>query len=121
MKTVNSYDNDGYFNGVIPCQESPLEKGVYLIPAKSTELELPVVSELEEARFVDGAWTVVMSRKEAFRLYEESLKEPEEEKELTVLISEKIKEIAVAALKADGVLDQSGAIAAKPILEEPIA
>ena len=68
MKTVNSYDDNGFFNGVIPCQESPLEPGIYLIPAKSTELSLPTLSATEEAKFVNGEWTVVMSRAEVSRL-----------------------------------------------------
>ena len=71
MKTVNSYDKNGFFDGAIPCQESPLEQGVYLIPGNSTELELPPLSTIEEAKFVDGAWVAVKSRAETGRKKEE--------------------------------------------------
>jgi hypothetical protein len=94
MKMVNSYDDDRYFNGVIPCQESPLEPGVYLIPAK----------------FVDGNWVVVASRAEQRRLDSIESQDAIDEKNMNLLISQKIRDLAIASLKTDGMLDGDGII-----------
>jgi len=47
------------FSGEISCQKSPLEEGVYLLPANATVEEPPVSSKNEIAVFVDGAWSIV--------------------------------------------------------------
>jgi hypothetical protein len=45
-----------YAKGV--ADESPLEPGVYLVPAHATTVSPPVVVEPEIAVFKDGAWSV---------------------------------------------------------------
>jgi len=40
-------------------KESPLEIGVYLIPANSTTIKPPNTTGVEKARFIDGAWVIV--------------------------------------------------------------
>jgi len=39
--------------------ESPLEIGVYLLPAHSTTIAPPKTTGVDVARFIDGAWVVV--------------------------------------------------------------
>jgi len=39
--------------------ESPLEIGVYLIPAHSTTIAPPKTTGVEVARFINGAWVIV--------------------------------------------------------------
>jgi hypothetical protein len=58
MKTVYQFDTCGYFIGMAEADESPLEPGVYLVPAFSTPKEPPSVSEREVAIFDNGQWRV---------------------------------------------------------------
>ena len=81
MKLVYSYNNQGYFEGVLECQEDPLNKGQYLIPARSTSLHVPKLKKDEEAKFINGDWLVVTSR--------EKIKTDAEETEKQRLIDEK--------------------------------
>jgi len=48
----------GLYCGMDLADESPLEPGVYLIPAYATELEPPMPGENQMVKFVDGAWTL---------------------------------------------------------------
>jgi hypothetical protein len=55
MKQVMQLDAGGYFIGITDADESPLEAGVYLIPAGAVEADLPDVPEGHLAKW-DGAW-----------------------------------------------------------------
>lgn len=48
----------GEYIGTTTAEESPLEPGVYLIPAHATELQPLDCGEHEVSCFSDGAWTV---------------------------------------------------------------
>ena len=56
---IYTFDREtGLFTGVSVADESPLEPGVYLIPAFSTDIKPP--AEIDKcAVFKDGAWTLV--------------------------------------------------------------
>lgn len=49
----------GEYNGIGEAQESPLEPGVYLIPAHATTIAPPEAGAGHVAVFADGAWTLV--------------------------------------------------------------
>lgn len=53
---VYQTDSDGYFVGEITAQESPLEPGVYLIPAGAYETPPPQAGEGEVAQMAGGYW-----------------------------------------------------------------
>ena len=55
-KTIPQLDSDGYFVGTTYAYESPLEKGVFLIPAGAVEGPLPLPVSGHRSRWVDGAW-----------------------------------------------------------------
>jgi hypothetical protein len=56
--TVYSYMYDTYeYCGTTTADESPLEPGVYHIPACATEVEPPPFVEGKSRHFVDGVWT----------------------------------------------------------------
>ncbi len=58
MKTVYSYNEKGQFAGETIAHESPLEPGIYHIPADATEIAPPALQdETKELIFKDGAWT----------------------------------------------------------------
>lgn len=57
-KIVSQFDNDGFFIGVTTADESPLEPGVFLIPAMATEAVPPNVAEGMRVRFDGDAWVV---------------------------------------------------------------
>lgn len=60
VKTVYNYDPDtGEYLGPESAYESPMEPGVYLMPAHSTEAEPPEAGEHQAAVYSDGAWTLV--------------------------------------------------------------
>lgn len=48
----------GLFIGAEEADESPLEPGVFLIPAHATELPPPPVADHEVAVFAEAAWTL---------------------------------------------------------------
>ena len=59
-KTVYNYNPDtGEYLGPETAHESPMEPGVYLMPAHSTEVEPPETGEHQAAVYSDGAWTLV--------------------------------------------------------------
>jgi hypothetical protein len=57
---VYTYDEKGFFLQKYKCQESPLEKGVFLKPINSTEKEPPEVLEKQKAKMSEGEWVVVL-------------------------------------------------------------
>lgn len=58
--TVYNYDpNTGEYLGLETAYESPMEPGVYLLPAHSTETAPPEAGEHQAAVYRNGAWTLV--------------------------------------------------------------
>jgi hypothetical protein len=55
MKQVIQLDAAGYFVGFTTADESPLEEGVYLMPAGTIDTNAPVIPEGKRAKW-DGAW-----------------------------------------------------------------
>ena len=55
MKTVIQLDDDGYFVGTAIADESPLEEGVYLLPANTVEADEPTIPEGHKALW-NGSW-----------------------------------------------------------------
>ena len=58
MKTYNYIADTGIFYAEGVADESPLEPGVFLIPAHATTIAPPEVTEPEVAVFKDGGWSV---------------------------------------------------------------
>lgn len=56
MKRVVQLDKDGYFVGMTEADESPLEPGVYLMPAMTVDADPPVIPAGQVAKWGDGAW-----------------------------------------------------------------
>lgn len=59
MKIYNYEKLTGIFTNATDARESPLETGVYLIPALATTIEPPKVPEGSVAVFADGAWQII--------------------------------------------------------------
>jgi hypothetical protein len=57
MKIYN-YDTNGIYTGDSVADESPLEDGIFLMPANSTEVAPPEVTEGNQAVFSAGEWIV---------------------------------------------------------------
>lgn len=55
---VYNYNEDGLFTGISEPDESPLEKGVYLIPARATEIEPPICIEGFIPVFNNNGWEI---------------------------------------------------------------
>jgi hypothetical protein len=55
MKQVIQLDADGYFAGVTTADESPLEQGVFLMPAGAIDAPAPTIPEGQRAKW-NGAW-----------------------------------------------------------------
>ena len=55
MKHVSQLDPDGYFVGATVADESPLEPGVFLMPAGALDVAPPVIPDNHVARWV-GEW-----------------------------------------------------------------
>lgn len=55
---VYQTDHDGVFRGPIEADESPLEPGVFLIPAGCVEEAPPSIPSGSVARLVDGSWQI---------------------------------------------------------------
>lgn len=59
MLMIHHYHPEtGVYQGTTECDESPLEPGVYLIPASATHIAPPKVGDGQYAEWVDGAWAV---------------------------------------------------------------
>jgi len=67
-KLVSQLDEQGFFVGMVVADESPLEPGVYLIPAGAVEAEEPQTVEGKRARW-EGVWV--------YEVIPEPPKEPE--------------------------------------------
>lgn len=59
MRIFNYDQETGEFLGESVADESPLEPGVYLLPACSTDIAPPLQSANQRAIFQAGAWLVV--------------------------------------------------------------
>lgn len=58
-KIVYQYDNAGMFSGITDADESPLEPGVWLIPAQCVEVSPPEHSENQWPRWNGAKWQLV--------------------------------------------------------------
>ena len=58
MKIIYHYNQYGYYCGQDLADESPLEPGVFLIPAMATDKEPPITKENQLVRFVSGQWVI---------------------------------------------------------------
>lgn len=56
-KQVSQLDDNGYFIGVVIADESPLEEGVFLIPAGAVDSLPPAIPEGKLARW-NGEWSL---------------------------------------------------------------
>lgn len=57
--TIYNYSRDtGEFTGASLADKSPLESGVFHVPANATITEPPETGENEVALFIDGAWRI---------------------------------------------------------------
>ena len=55
MKQVVQLDANGYFIGQTTADESPLEPGVFLLPAGAVDAPTPVIPEGQRAKW-NGSW-----------------------------------------------------------------
>lgn len=58
-KTVYQLDPLGYFVGEASARESPLEPGVWHLPAGTIEVKPPSVADGQRARWIGGDWLIV--------------------------------------------------------------
>lgn len=59
-KTVYAYHpQTGEYQGPTAADPSPLQPGVWLLPAYSTELQPPVTAERQAAVFSNGSWSIM--------------------------------------------------------------
>ena len=56
MKIYNYNPENGYFVGESLADESPLEPGVYLIPAHATKIAAPKATKDKIAIFINDGW-----------------------------------------------------------------
>ena len=61
-KTVYQYDLAGIYLGETLADESPLEPGVWLIPAHCTEIAPPEITETQWPRWNGSSWGMVTRR-----------------------------------------------------------
>lgn len=64
-KTVYQYDLAGMFTGATEADESPLEPGVWLIPARCVQMEPPAVTGDQWPRWNGAAWQIVTLQRPA--------------------------------------------------------
>jgi len=55
MKKVIQLDDGGYFVGLTTADESPLEPGIFLLPANAIDAQVPTVPEGKRAKW-NGVW-----------------------------------------------------------------
>lgn len=55
-KTVSQLDNQGYFIGYTVADQSPLEEGVWLLPARAVDTLPPDIPEGFKAKFSNGSF-----------------------------------------------------------------
>ena len=55
IKQVSQLDDNGYFVGMTVADESPLEPGVFLLPAGAVDAPAPSIPEGQRAKWA-GAW-----------------------------------------------------------------
>jgi hypothetical protein len=94
-KQVSQLDADGYFVGVTVADESPLEPGVFLLPAGAVDAPAPVISEGKRAKW-DGAWV--------FEDIPQSEPEPEPEPVELTYVEKRSMEYPPMADYVDGVV-----------------
>ena len=110
MIVYQAHPVSGDYIGEVVCDESPLEPGVYLVPAHCTEIKPPEFNpETHVCKFVgkieEGSWQVL--------LIEESINKSEPL--IFQLTKEELEEIA---LKDKAILDRKKAVLAKLGLSE---
>lgn len=93
-KLVYQTDRGGFFVGAIEADPSPLETGVFLIPAGCVEIEPPAIPEGMVARWDGSAW-----RLEVFRSEPEPTPEPGSEPEPDPQTPEQIRQAYVDAIQ----------------------
>ena len=76
MKQVIQLNHEGYFVGVTNADESPLEPGVYHIPAGCIDTSVPTIPEGKLAKW-DGQWVF------------ENMPEPEQEEQPVLTYEQK--------------------------------
>lgn len=54
MKQVIQLDAQGYFVGTTTADESPLEQGVYLMPADTVDADVPTIPDGHKAKWNNG-------------------------------------------------------------------
>ena len=54
MKQVIQLDAQGYFVGVTTADESPLEQGVYMMPANAIDVDAPTVPDGHKVKWNNG-------------------------------------------------------------------
>ena len=87
MKQVSQLDQNGYFVGVTTADESPLEKGVYLIPAGAVDSDAPSIPDGKRAKWENEQWVF------------EDIPQPEPEPEPEPPTEEEVKQMRIAELK----------------------
>jgi hypothetical protein len=74
-KLVCQLNDSGYYVGQVFAQESPLEPGLFLIPAGAVDIYAPVIPENKFARYENSSWVFEDARIEDQILTEEPKKQ----------------------------------------------
>lgn len=75
-------DDQGFYVGQVPCQESPLEPGIFLIPRGATEIMPPTnlpSGMIQKFDFQEMKWNVVENPAVVAKRLEEEAKKAQEE------------------------------------------
>ena len=59
MKIHNYHPDTKLYTNTVEADESPLEPGVFLIPANATDIAPPKLAAGQSARFIDVDWEVI--------------------------------------------------------------
>lgn len=62
QKLAYMYDSAGFYTGSTEATASPLESGVYLLPANATLQEPPEATEGKQARWNGTSWSLVATQ-----------------------------------------------------------